>query len=90
MAITGIAPNPFNPLTSISFDMPQDGQVQLAVYDLRGRHVRQLADGQVSAGSHHVMWDGRDHSGRMVAAGVYFVRMNGPAGVLTSKMVLAK
>jgi hypothetical protein len=90
MAITGIAPNPFNPQTTISYDLPRDGQVQMSVYDVRGRHVRVLVDGVVNAGRHSVNWDGRDQGGRSAAAGVYFVRMIGPAGILTSKMVLAK
>lgn len=90
MAITGIAPNPFNPLTTISYEMPRDGQVHLAVYDLRGHRVRELANGHVVAGRHEVTWDGRDQAGRTTAAGVYFVRMSGPGGTLTSKMVLAK
>ncbi len=90
MAITGIAPNPFNPMTTISYEMPRAGHVYLAVYDLRGHRVRDLTNGQVAAGQHSVNWDGRDQSGRMTAAGVYFVRMSGPEGTLTSKMVLAK
>jgi len=90
MAISGIAPNPFNPTTTIFYDLPTDGQVQLGVYDVRGRHVRDLAGGRVTAGRHQVVWDGRDHTGRMSAAGVYFVLLKGPQGTVTSKMVLAK
>ena len=90
MAIAGIAPNPFNPRTTVAFDLPRAGQVKLAIYDLRGHLVDVLVDGQVAAGSHTAVWEGRDRSGRTAAAGVYFVRLNGPEGVLTSKMVLAK
>ncbi len=90
MAITGIAPNPFNPITTIFYDLPTAGEVRLGVYDVRGRRVRELTAGQVAAGRHEVVWDGRDHAGRLSAAGVYFVLLKGPQGTTTSKMVLAK
>ena len=64
--------------------------MQLAVYDLRGRLVRELVSGPVEAGSHTVVWDGRDRGGQSVAAGVYFARMDDGRTATTAKMVLAK
>ena len=90
MAIAQIAPNPFNPRTTIHFDVARSGQVRLGVYDLRGHLVRDLVTGSMEPGRHHTVWDGRDRSGRTAAAGVYFVRMTGDGKSLTRKMVLAK
>jgi len=90
LAITGIVPNPFNPSTRIEFDLPTAGLVQLAVFDLRGRLVRELVSGSREAGHHAVTWDGRDEGGREAASGVYFARLKDHTGLKTTKMVLAK
>jgi predicted outer membrane repeat protein len=90
MAIALIAPNPFNPRTTIHFDVGRTGLVQLGIYDVRGRLVKDLVTGTLVSGRHEVVWDGRDRRGRSAAAGVYFVRMTGEGKSLTSKMVLAK
>ncbi len=90
MAITRIAPNPFNPRTTIHFDVGRPGSVQLGIYDVRGRLVKDLVIGALASGRHEVVWDGRDRSGRSAAAGIYFVRMTGEGKSLTAKMVLAK
>ncbi|MBD3367130.1 MAG: hypothetical protein GF405_03005 [Candidatus Eisenbacteria bacterium] len=68
-------PNPFRDATTISFELPQPGSVDLCVYDVGGRRVRDLMRGErLTAGPHRVSWDGRDDGGRRVASGVYFVR----------------
>jgi hypothetical protein len=90
MAISGIAPNPFNPRTTIHFDVARPGTVRLGVYDVRGHLIRDLVSGRMAAGRHEAVWDGRDGGGRSAAAGVYFVRMNAEGRSLTQKMVLAK
>lgn len=90
MAISGIAPNPFNPRTTIKFDVARRGSVRLGVYDVRGLRISELVSGELAAGSHEVVWDGRDDGGRAAAAGVYFVRMTAGGKSLTKKMVLAK
>ena len=84
------APNPFNPVTRISYYVPNESLVQLSVFDLRGRLVRELVSGQMEAGSHEVMWNGRDSRGQMSATGVYFARLSSADGNKTVKMVLAK
>src|SRR5439155_3079340 len=84
-------PNPFNPTTTIRFDLAQDGRVELRVFDVAGRQVRTLADGKVRAGSHHeVAWNGQDGAGRRVPSGVYFYRLVAGDFVATRKLVVLK
>ena len=90
LAVAGIRPNPFNPRAVISFDLPRAGSTHLAVYDLRGRRIRVLADGPLAAGRHEVIWDGVDGVGRGAAAGVYLLRLRQEATSVTAKLVLAK
>jgi hypothetical protein len=68
-------PNPFNPMTTIRFDLPAAGQVRLAIYDLAGRLVRVLVEGEIPAGSHEAVWDGRDSTGRSAPSGSYLARL---------------
>ncbi|MBM4130732.1 hypothetical protein FJ250_06855 [bacterium] len=83
-------PNPFNPSTTIAFSLVRDGRVELKVFDARGALVRTLVDGQVPAGEQRVAWDGRDQSGRQVAAGVYLYRLRADGQELQRKMTLVK
>jgi hypothetical protein len=68
-------PNPFNPRTTIRFDLPAAGPVRLAVYDVAGRLVRVLVEGERAAGSYEAVWDGRDASGRSAPSGSYLARL---------------
>jgi hypothetical protein len=63
-------PNPFNPVTSFEYTMPEDGMVQVAVYDINGRMVSELANGYMSAGSYPITWDASD-----LSSGVYMIHM---------------
>ena len=82
-------PNPFNPTTRIGYQLPENSEITLAVYDLRGKKIRTLAEGSRDAGTHHVTWDGRDSGGQQVASGVYFYRLETATGrIFTKKMVL--
>jgi parallel beta-helix repeat protein len=84
-------PNPFNPSTTIGYRVPSGGgRVRLTVYDLTGREVRVLVDGELSEGEHAVVWRGRDTSGREVGSGVYFYRLEVGGTALAKKMVLLK
>ncbi len=83
-------PNPFNPSTTISFTLPEAGQVALRVFDVRGRLVRTLADGSFEAGTHSVEWNATDGSGRRVASGIYFYRLISDGLDRTQKMILMK
>jgi len=68
-------PNPFNPSTTVSFDLAKPGAVTLVVYSVDGRRVTTLHNGEMGAGRHAVTWDGRDERGRTVAAGSYMCRL---------------
>ncbi len=68
-------PNPFNPQTVIPFSLPRAADVDLTVFDVRGRRVRVLAEGGFAAGAHQMRWDGADGAGRACAAGTYFARL---------------
>jgi hypothetical protein len=83
-------PNPFNPTTTIHYELPVAGHVKLDVHDVRGRLVRTLVDGPVEAGRRAVVWEGRDSDGRRVASGVYFYRLRVGSFVETRRMVLLK
>jgi hypothetical protein len=69
------APNPFNPLTTIRFDLPETGRVRLSILDVAGRLVCVLIDESLPPGSHETVWDGRDSSGRGVSSGAYLARL---------------
>ncbi|PIE75793.1 hypothetical protein CSA17_05630 [bacterium DOLJORAL78_65_58] len=88
--LESIAPNPFNPQTTIKFHTPAGQQVQLAVYDAAGRRVTVLMDGWAPAGWHEVVWEGRDAHGGAVASGVYQVRLESGATVIWRKLTLLK
>jgi flagellar hook assembly protein FlgD len=84
-------PNPFNPSTSIEFDVPAgSGPLDISVFDVAGRRVTTLYSGRQAPGTHRVTWDGRDRSGRSVAGGIYFVRLESSDFRATSKMVLLR
>ena len=84
-------PNPLSMKTSLQFVVPRDGETRMAVYDLAGREVRRLADGNVAAGSHARTWDGRDDAGTRMAAGIYFLDIEGAAGgAAQSKLILIR
>jgi hypothetical protein len=69
------APNPFTASTVIRYDLPEEAAVTVRFYDVSGRRVQELPQGVQPAGQHAVSWDGRDGSGRPVAAGVYFYEL---------------
>ncbi len=90
-ALHPCVPNPFNPSTTIRYDVPNGGaRVSIAVFDVTGRRVRSLVDGAQPAGQQSVTWDGRDDGGTTVASGVYFYRMTAGSFAQTRKMVLLK
>ncbi len=89
-ALTGNAPNPFNPATAISFSLAEGKIMSLVVYDALGRTVRTLANGPLPAGKHTIRWDGRDGSGRMVSSGVYICRMRAGAFEKSIKMTYVR
>jgi len=84
-------PNPFNPTTTIRFSVGESaGSVRLVVYDVGGRLVRELVSGEMSQGTHEVVWDGTDYRGQSVASAVYFARLSAGQQTETMKLVLLK
>ncbi|MDO9693576.1 MAG: FlgD immunoglobulin-like domain containing protein [Candidatus Latescibacteria bacterium] len=89
--ITSVTPNPFNPATEISFALDAAADVDLSVFDSRGRLVRVLAHGVLDVGGYTRIWDGADASGRHAASGVYFARLSiAGATVQVAKMSLVQ
>jgi hypothetical protein len=83
-------PNPFNPSTTIQFDLSSAEHVRLEIYDVLGRRVRTLLNAELAAGLHEARWDGQGADGRTAAAGVYFYRLAAGGVVEIRSMTLAK
>ena len=84
------APNPFNPQTTVRFELDRDGSAALEIYDLNGRRVRTLVNGHLTAGGHRATWNGRDDAGHSLASGVYLVRLRGNDFVDSRRVALLK
>ena len=84
------SPNPFNPITSISYRLERAGRVRLAVHDLGGRLVYVLADGVEPAGKHEVSWLGIDQQGRALASGTYLLRLSTDTGTEVGKISIIR
>ena len=83
-------PNPFNPTTTISWQLARAGRVSLRVFDARGRLVRTLVDDERGAGAGSAQWNGNDDRGRPVPSGVYFYRLRTGSQTHTRRMTLVK
>jgi len=83
-------PNPFNPVTKLQYDLPQKANVNIIIYDTRGREVRTMVNQNQEAGSKSVVWNATDDLGQPVSAGVYLYRIQAGDFVQTRKMVLLK
>ena len=83
-------PNPFNPSTTITFAIPETGEVTLSIYNLRGQLIQTLLSGPIAAGQHSVVWYGTDFRGAKVASGVYLYKLQAKNFVATRKLVFTK
>ncbi len=90
MAMLQVAPNPFNPRTTISFTIDQPQQVELCIFDMTGKRIAVLADRAFEAGVHSVGWQGNDTQGRVVSSGNYLLRMRAGQRVASEKMMLIR
>ncbi len=90
LRLDGGAPNPFNPRTTIAFELPQAGHARLDVYDAAGLRVRRLVDADLAAGRHEAAWDGRTDAGVEAASGTYLVLLDTGNGALRRKMTLLR
>jgi len=85
-----IAPNPFRSTTNLSFGLARGGAVELSIYSVDGRRVKQLVHAVRDAGTYVEAWDGRGDDGGTVAAGIYYARLETPQGHFTRSMVFLK
>jgi hypothetical protein len=83
-------PNPFNPATTISFSLAQSEKVKLKIYNLLGQEVLTLLNGEKPAGTHQIVWDGRDENGITVASGIYFYKLEAAGFKEVKRMVFLK
>jgi hypothetical protein len=83
-------PNPFNPATTIGYNLPQSGHVTVEVFNIIGQKIRTLVDQYQNAGTQTVIWDGQNESSDPVASGIYFYRISSDEFTATRKMVLMK
>jgi len=83
-------PNPFNPNTTIHYSLPADAHADLRLYDVQGRLVRTLVTGLRPAGLNEARWDGCDNSGRAVASGTYFARLQAGGQHSVKSLVLVR
>lgn len=83
-------PNPFNPQTTIRYDLSQAGHVNIVIYSITGQRIRTLVSQHQVRGSYQIQWDGQDAVGRDVSSGVYLMRMNASTFAKTQKMLLLR
>jgi hypothetical protein len=83
-------PNPFNPETNISFNLNQNDNVELSIYNVKGQLVKTLHKGYLNQGTHTIRWNGQDSNNKNVASGVYFYKLSTPKQSEMKKMLLLK
>jgi hypothetical protein len=83
-------PNPFNPTTTISYDLPEQARATLGIYDILGKQIKTLVNQSQDAGNRIAVWDGTDDLGKQVSAGVYLYRIEAGEFTQTRKMLLLK
>lgn len=88
--LAGNFPNPFNPSTTIDFQLPVESHVSITIFNTNGQLIRTLVDGRLPAGAHTIQWDCLDERGSHVAAGVYLCRMKAGDFMDTKRMVMVK
>jgi len=84
------SPNPFNPSTTIRFQIPKKSHTKLEVYNSKGQKIKTLVNDELSAGAHQIVWNGDDNSSKPVVSGVYFYRLTNGKFQQTNKMLLIK
>ena len=89
-ALLPVSPNPFQNTTIIWFNVSQTENISLEIFDLLGRRVRRLRDGNISAGRYSALWDGRDESGNFLSAGVYFAVLRTSTQIQKQKLIFLR
>ena len=83
-------PNPFNPKTTINYQLPADSEVELIIYNIKGQKVRTLVNEMLPAGEHSALWNGRDSNDKRVSSGIYFYKMKAGDFQKVRKMILLR
>ena len=83
-------PNPFNPITNLRYDLPEQAEITLTIYDMMGREVRTLVNNNTNAGFQSVTWDATNNFGNNVGAGVYIYQIKADGFIQSKKMILLK
>ena len=83
-------PNPFNPVTTIQYDIPHTARVVLKIYDMLGQHVKTLVDEVQAPGQKSEIWEGKDDQGNVVSSGIYFYQLQSENNLITKKMMFLK
>jgi hypothetical protein len=83
-------PNPFNPTTTINFSLPEESNVNLSVYNVKGQKVKQLVNEHFTSGQHSIVWSGKDNNNKSVSSGIYFYKISAGKSTSMRKMLLLK
>lgn len=84
-------PNPFNPNTTITYQVPQASYVNLSIYDVSGKLIKTIVDGETSPGNYSVNWNGKDDNGDAVSSGIYLYRLHTDKAIIsTQRMILLR
>ncbi len=83
-------PNPFNPTTTIEYSLPEEGNVCIEVYNIKGQKVKQLINEHKESGHHTIKWNGTDENNKSVGSGVYFYKVKTEKSSLINKMIMLK
>ena len=88
--LSGNHPNPFNPVTHLSYSLASSGHVRIGVYNMKGELVRTLTEGKKPAGEYRISWDGGSENGSLVGSGIYLARMEADGWTECRKMILIR
>ncbi|NQV18177.1 MAG: T9SS type A sorting domain-containing protein [Armatimonadetes bacterium] len=83
-------PNPFNPVTTIAYCLPEECQISISIFNIKGQEVKELTSGIQPAGNYTITWNGKDESGKDVTSGIYFYKLKNNGKELTRKMLMLK
>jgi flagellar hook assembly protein FlgD len=83
-------PNPFNPTTAISYQLPEESEVELIIYNIKGQLIKTLSNELKPAGDHSVIWDSRDYNQKPVSSGIYFYKLKAGDFQRVRKMILLR
>ena len=89
-ALLGNYPNPFNPVTTLRFDLDYTSKVNVTVYNILGNEIITLQNGELVAGRHSIQWNANNTYGQKVPSGLYLYKVTSDNRILTGKMLLMK